>query len=141
MPTRRHVLQVLAAAPALASAGCAATRDPAAAWRAPGLGERDPRRFALAHAILAPNPHFGAPPLDLVVAISAHARVGVPPMPHLVARRAVPVDHAEQVVEHGRTLPRVGANDNQKFNFSANWPCLGELPCPPTVPNAALVGA
>ena len=67
MPTRRHVLQVLAAAPALATAGCAATPDPAAAWRMPGLGERDPRRFALAHAILAPNPHNRQPWLvDLV---------------------------------------------------------------------------
>lgn len=56
MLTRRHVLEVLAAAPALGA--CASNQpDPAAAWRSPGAGEADPRRFALAHAILAPNPH------------------------------------------------------------------------------------
>ena len=56
MPTRRHVLELLAATPALAS--CASGHpDPATAWRTPGAGETDPRRFALAHAILAPNPH------------------------------------------------------------------------------------
>lgn len=55
MPTRRHVLELLAAAPVLAS--CAAGPDPALAWRNPGAGETDPRRHALAHAILAPNPH------------------------------------------------------------------------------------
>lgn len=58
MPSRRHVLALLASAPALAS-GCVGERlpDPIAAWRAPGAGETDPRRHALAHAILAPNPH------------------------------------------------------------------------------------
>lgn len=69
MPTRRGVLHWLAAAAPLAAAGCsgAPTVDPAAAWRSPGLGERDPRRFALAHAILAPNPHNRQPWLvDLV---------------------------------------------------------------------------
>jgi nitroreductase len=55
MPTRRHVL---AAAPA---AACAGGPDPAAAWRNPGAGEADPRRFALAHAILAPNRHNRQP--------------------------------------------------------------------------------
>lgn len=69
MPTRRNVLEVLAAtAPAIA-VGCTnkPATDPAAAWRAPGLGEKDPRRFALAHAILAPNPHNRQPWLiDLV---------------------------------------------------------------------------
>ncbi|MBR7617929.1 hypothetical protein JKL49_00890 [Phenylobacterium sp. 20VBR1] len=69
MPTRRGILHWLAAAAPLTAAGCSATSatDPAAAWRAPGLGERDPRRFALAHAILAPNPHNRQPWLvDLV---------------------------------------------------------------------------
>ena len=61
MTTRRHVLQVLAAAPALASCGAQALPDPTAAWRNPGAGEHDPRRFALAHAILAPNPHNTQP--------------------------------------------------------------------------------
>ncbi len=55
MTTRRHVLALLASAPALAS--CGGGPDPAAAWRNPGAGETDPRRFALAHAVLAPNPH------------------------------------------------------------------------------------
>lgn len=54
-PSRRHVLELLAAAPVLGA--CSAGPDPAAAWRNPGAGETDPRRFALAHAILAPNPH------------------------------------------------------------------------------------
>lgn len=66
MSTRRHVLELLALAPAglaLGVSGCAATErpDPAAAWRDPGAGEADPRRFCLAHAILAPNPHNRQP--------------------------------------------------------------------------------
>jgi hypothetical protein len=60
MKTRRHVLQVLAAAPALASCG-QTLPDPTSPWRNPGAGERDPRRFGLAHAILAPNPHNTQP--------------------------------------------------------------------------------
>lgn len=60
---RRRVLELLAVAPFAAApvAGCAAGPDPAAAWRDPGAGETDPRRFALAHAILAPNPHNRQP--------------------------------------------------------------------------------
>lgn len=68
MPTRRHILEVLAAAPVLASAGCAGAApspvppaDPYAAWRNPGQGESDPRRFVLAHGLLAPNPHNRQP--------------------------------------------------------------------------------
>lgn len=57
MTTRRHVLHWLAAAPALSACGGGDQPDPLAAWRTPGAGETDPRRFALAHAILAPNPH------------------------------------------------------------------------------------
>lgn len=58
MPNRRHVLELLALAPLGASLGaCAGGSDYAGAWRSPGAGEQDPRRFALAHAILAPNPH------------------------------------------------------------------------------------
>lgn len=64
MHNRRSVLAVLAAG-ALAApvAGCAQSdsSDPAAPWRAPGAGEVDPRRHALAHAILAPNPHNRQP--------------------------------------------------------------------------------
>lgn len=56
MPTRRHALALLAAAPFAASCG-ARGPDPVAGWRDPGAGQADPRRFALAHAILAPSPH------------------------------------------------------------------------------------
>lgn len=59
MPTRRTALAWLAAS---AASGCSpAGADPAAPWREPGAGERDPRRWALAHAILAPNPHNRQP--------------------------------------------------------------------------------
>jgi hypothetical protein len=61
MTTRRHVLQWLAASPALAACGGGDLPDPYAAWRDPGAGETDPRRFALAHAMLAPNPHNTQP--------------------------------------------------------------------------------
>ena len=63
MPTRRTILEVLMGGGALAVGGCASDGgpDPAAAWRNPGAGERDPRRWALAHAILAPNPHNRQP--------------------------------------------------------------------------------
>jgi len=61
MTTRRHVLALLASTPALASCGGGGGPDPAAAWRDPGAGATDPRRFALAHAILAPNPHNTQP--------------------------------------------------------------------------------
>jgi hypothetical protein len=62
---RRDTLRLLAAAPVAAvlglPAGCASGTDPAAAWRAPGAGEADIRRWALAHAVLAPNPHNKQP--------------------------------------------------------------------------------
>jgi len=62
---RRNAMQLLAALPVTAAlglpAGCASDADPAAAWRRPGHGERDVRRWALAHAILAPNPHNRQP--------------------------------------------------------------------------------
>ena len=77
MPDRRHVLEWLVASPLIAlplacSVSASETNsrlkdnahslpDPIAAWRAPGAGERDPRRYALAHAILAPNPHNRQP--------------------------------------------------------------------------------
>ena len=71
MPTRRHVLELLATTPlmtpGLAACATATLPDPVAAWRNPGAGETDPRRHALAHAILAPNPHNRQPWLiDLV---------------------------------------------------------------------------
>jgi hypothetical protein len=65
MSNRRDALKLLAAAPVAAviglPAGCASGVDPAAAWREPGRGEQDARRWALAHAILAPNPHNRQP--------------------------------------------------------------------------------
>lgn len=58
---RRHVLALLAAS--ALPVGCAPSNlaDPIAAWREPGAGEADPRRYALAHALLAPNPHNRQP--------------------------------------------------------------------------------
>lgn len=61
MPTRRHALALLAASPLAACGGGETGVDPAAGWRDPGAGQTDPRRFALAHAILAPNPHNTQP--------------------------------------------------------------------------------
>lgn len=65
MPDRRTILQALAlgslaAAPAVSAANRPSS-DPAAAWRNPGMGQKDPRLFCLAHAILAPNPHNRQP--------------------------------------------------------------------------------
>jgi hypothetical protein len=61
MTSRRNVLALLAAAPFTAQACASNTPDPVAGWRDPGAGETDPRRFALAHAILAPSPHNTQP--------------------------------------------------------------------------------
>lgn len=77
MPDRRHVLQLILAGSVATAAGCAPSGlpDPLAAWRAPGAGEADPRRHALAHAILAPNPHNMQPwlvSLDGDDALSLH---------------------------------------------------------------------
>jgi hypothetical protein len=59
---RRNVMALLAASAIAPGIGaCTPAPDPAAAWRNPGAGESDPRRFALAHAILAPNPHNRQP--------------------------------------------------------------------------------
>ncbi len=67
MTTRRHVLALLASTPLAAACTPSGLPDPVSAWRAPGAGETDPRRFCLAHAILAPNPHNRQPWLiDLV---------------------------------------------------------------------------
>jgi hypothetical protein len=64
MTTRRSVLELLAGGgTASLVTGCSPKPDidPVTAWRNPGAGERDPRRWALAHAILAPNPHNRQP--------------------------------------------------------------------------------
>ena len=64
MTTRRSVIKLLAGGGAASLvSGCAPKSDidPIAAWRNPGAGERDQRRWALAHAILAPNPHNRQP--------------------------------------------------------------------------------
>lgn len=64
MKTRRGALALLAAAPfgpALSACAPSDLPDPVAAWRTPGAGETDPLRFALAHAVLAPNPHNRQP--------------------------------------------------------------------------------
>ncbi len=64
MTTRRSVLELLAgggAASLVSGCGSKPGIDPIAAWRDPGAAERDPRRWALAHAILAPNPHNRQP--------------------------------------------------------------------------------
>lgn len=57
MTTRRQFLTVLGGGAIFAAAGCSTVpRTALAPWEiAPA--ERDPRRFALSHAILAPNPH------------------------------------------------------------------------------------
>ncbi len=76
MPSRRSVLALLGAAPFAVGCEQANLPDPIAAWRAPGAGEVDPRRYALAHAILAPNPHNMQPWLvDLVGADEIHLYV------------------------------------------------------------------
>lgn len=61
MPTRRHALALLATAPFVSSCARSDIPDPVAGWRDPGAAQADPRRFALAHAILAPNPHNTQP--------------------------------------------------------------------------------
>lgn len=55
---RRDFIRLAGGGLVFAAAGCgSAGPDPRAAWNNPGAGETDPRRQALAWAILAPNPH------------------------------------------------------------------------------------
>lgn len=65
MTDRRTILQILALSSLAAVPAVGATlrpsTDPAAAWRNPGAGQKDPRLYCLAHAILAPNPHNRQP--------------------------------------------------------------------------------
>lgn len=60
MATRRQFLSVIGGGAILAAGGCsgigATASNPAAPWGT-AAAEADPRRFALSHAILAPNPH------------------------------------------------------------------------------------
>ncbi|MDH4385540.1 MAG: hypothetical protein QE280_08845 [Caulobacter sp.] len=62
---RRSFIRVIGGASVFAAtsglAGCAELPDPTVAWVSPGSSERDVRRYALAHAILAPNPHNRQP--------------------------------------------------------------------------------
>jgi hypothetical protein len=62
---RRDFIKVIGGASVFAAAsglaGCAELPDPTVAWVSPGSSERDVRRYALAHAILAPNPHNRQP--------------------------------------------------------------------------------
>lgn len=61
--SRRAFIRIAGGGTVLAAAGfslatCDGMPEEAVApWRDPGTGEADPRRAALAHAILAPNPH------------------------------------------------------------------------------------
>jgi hypothetical protein len=60
---RRNFIALMGGGTVMAAglAGCAKTGDSGAAWASPGSAERDVRRYALAHAILAPNPHNRQP--------------------------------------------------------------------------------
>ena len=62
---RRNFIKVVGGASVFAAttglAGCADVADPSVAWVSPGSSERDVRRYSLAHAILAPNPHNRQP--------------------------------------------------------------------------------
>lgn len=62
---RRNFIRLVGGGAVLAAtaslAGCAEAPDATTAWVSPGSSERDIRRYALAHAILAPNPHNRQP--------------------------------------------------------------------------------
>lgn len=63
---RRDFIRVIGGAAVLAAgsglAGCGEpVPDPTVAWVSPGSPERDIRRYSLAHALLAPNPHNRQP--------------------------------------------------------------------------------
>jgi hypothetical protein len=64
MANRRNFIRLIGGGVVIAAAAGAGLTafplglaDPSAAWLTPGAGETDPRRRALAFAILAPNPH------------------------------------------------------------------------------------
>ena len=60
---RRNFIRLIGGGTVMAAglSGCAETPDASVAWVSPGSSERDVRRYALAHAILAPNPHNRQP--------------------------------------------------------------------------------
>ncbi|RYF95428.1 MAG: twin-arginine translocation pathway signal protein [Caulobacteraceae bacterium] len=60
---RRHFITLVGGGVVMAAGleGCAEVPDATVAWVSPGSSERDVRRYALAHAILAPNPHNRQP--------------------------------------------------------------------------------
>lgn len=62
---RRDFIRVIGGAAVFAAgtglSGCAEAPDPTVAWVSPGSSERDIRRYSLAHALLAPNPHNRQP--------------------------------------------------------------------------------
>jgi hypothetical protein len=60
---RRNFIRLIGGGTVMAAglSGCAGAPDASVAWVSPGSSERDVRRYALAHAILAPNPHNRQP--------------------------------------------------------------------------------
>lgn len=60
---RRSFIRLVGGGAVLAAglSGCEKAPDATTAWVSPGSAERDVRRYALAHAILAPNPHNRQP--------------------------------------------------------------------------------
>lgn len=60
---RRNFIRLIGGGTVMAAglSGCAKVPDATTAWVSPGSAERDVRRYALAHAILAPNPHNRQP--------------------------------------------------------------------------------
>ncbi|MDB5472398.1 MAG: hypothetical protein JWR84_3958 [Caulobacter sp.] len=60
---RRNFISLVGGGVVMAAglSGCEKAPDATTAWVSPGSSERDVRRYALAHAILAPNPHNRQP--------------------------------------------------------------------------------
>lgn len=60
---RRNFIRIIGGGTVMAAglSGCGKAPDATTAWVSPGSAERDVRRYALAHAILAPNPHNRQP--------------------------------------------------------------------------------
>lgn len=60
---RRNFIRIIGGGTVMAAGltGCEKVPDATTAWVSPGSAERDVRRYALAHAVLAPNPHNRQP--------------------------------------------------------------------------------